>query len=201
MVTKEQCILKRVFDRISYGRGDRLAQYVLASYNQGKQYTSDMIFQNDERGLDQGLQGYSPSFIVYSIMGENTEYNPRDPFFVVEGDGIKSIDMYDFERMLTPEDTPKLLNEDVLDELDDSDFFDAFDTFLEKNYPQIYEVFDYDMLDGYSSYDYIKANWDQLAKQIAAQAGQPMNEGRCVKLNESDLREMTNKILKQLKKK
>lgn len=200
MVTKEQCLLDRVLAEMEYGRNDRLAQYVLDAYNQGKKYASDMIFRNDERGLDQALQGYSPSFIVYSIIGEDSEYNPRAPFFTIDS-GIRSIDGYDFQRMLTPEDKQKLLNDDILGELDDSDFFDAFDTFLEKNYPQIYKVFDYDMLDGYSSYDYIKANWDQLAKQIAAQAGQPMNEGRCVKLNESDLREMTNKILKQLKKK
>ena len=126
MVTKEQCLLSRVLDELEYGRNDRLAQYVLAAYNQGKRYASDMIFQNDERGLDQALKGYSPSFIVYSVIGEDSEYDPRAPFFTIDS-GIRSIDGYDFQRMLTPEDKQKLLNQDVLGELDGSDITDAFD--------------------------------------------------------------------------
>ena len=96
MVTKEQCLLSQVLDKLEYGRNDRLARYVLDTYNEGKKYASEMIFRNDERGLDQALQGYSPSFIVYSVIGDDTEYDPRAPFFTIDN-GIKSIDGYDFQ--------------------------------------------------------------------------------------------------------
>ena len=205
MVTKEQCLLDRVLDEMEYGRNDRLAQYVLAAYNQGKRYASDMIFQNDERGLDQALQGYSPSFIVYSIIGDDSEYDPRAPFFTIDS-GIRSIDGYDFQRMLTPEDRQKLLNDDILGELDNTDIMDAFDTFVNKNYPQIYRGLDFDWLYdmGYrTEYDMLRADWGQLVQELQqyAQQQQQVNEGKAVKLSENDLRGMTNKILKEILKK
>ena len=202
MVTKEQCLLSRVLDELEYGRNDRLAQYVLAAYNQGKKYASDMIFQNDERGLDHALQGYSPSFIVYSVIGEDSEYDPRAPFFTIDS-GIRSIDGYDFQRMLTPEDKQKLLNQDVLGELDGSDITDAFDTFLHTNYPQVYDSIDLDWLydmDYRTEYQILNADWNELVKELqqyAQQQGQ-VNETKTVKLNERDLRKMTNKILKEI---
>ena len=204
MVTKEQCLLSRVLDELEYGRNDRLAQYVLTAYNQGKKYASDMIFQNDERGLDQALQGYSPSFIVYSIIGDDTEYDPRAPFFIIDS-GIRSIDGYDFQRMLTPEDKQKLLNDDILGELDNTDIMDAFDTFVNKNYPQIYRGLDFDWLYdmGYrTEYDMLRADWGQLVQELQqyAQQQQQVNEGKAVKLSENDLRGMTNKILKEVLK-
>lgn len=204
MVTKEQCLLDRVLDEMEYGRNDRLAQYVLAAYNEGKKYASDMIFQNDERGLDQALQGYSPSFIVYSIIGDDTEYDPRAPFFTIDS-GIRSIDGYDFQRMLTPEDRQKLLNDDILGELDNTDIMDAFDTFVNKNYPQIYRSLDFDWLYdmGYrTEYDMLRADWGQLVQELQqyAQQQQQVNEGKTVKLSENDLRGMTNKILKEVLK-
>lgn len=202
MVTKEQCLLDRVLDEMEYGRNDRLAQYVLAAYNEGKKYASDMIFQNDERGLDQALQGYSPSFIVYSIIGDDSEYDPRAPFFTIDS-GIRSIDGYDFQRMLTPEDRQKLLNEDILGELDNTDIMDAFDTFVNKNYPQVYRSLDFDWLYdmGYrTEYDMLRADWGQLVQELQqyAQQQQQVNEGKTVKLSENDLRGMTNKILKEV---
>lgn len=204
MVTKEQCLLSRVLDELEYGRNDRLAQYVLAAYNQGKKYASDMIFQNDERGLDQALQGYSPSFIVYSIIGEDSEYDPRAPFFTIDS-GIRSIDGYDFQRMLTPEDKQKILNQDVLDELDGSDITDAFDTFVHSNFPQVYDNIDFDWLYdmGYrTEYSILNADWNELVKELQQYAQQQqVNEGKAVKLNENDLRGMTNKILKEILKK
>ena len=204
MVTKEQCLVDRVLEELEYGRNDRLAQYVLAAYNQGKRYASDMIFQNDERGLDQALQGYSPSFIVYSIIGDDTEYDPRAPFFTIDS-GIRSIDGYDFQRMLTPEDRQKLLNDDILGELDNTDIMDAFDTFVNKNYPQIYRGLDFDWLYdmGYrTEYDMLRADWGQLVQELQqyAQQQQQVNEGKAVKLSENDLRGMTNKILKEVLK-
>ena len=198
MVTKEQCLLQKVLDEVSYGRNQRLVDYVLAGFNQGKKYSSDMVFANDERGLDRALQGFSPSFIVYSVIGEDSEYNARDPFFTIDS-GIHSFDEYDFQRMLQPEDTAKILSQDVLDELDDSDFYDAFETFVQKNYPNLYRSLDYDVLDGYNSYDFMKADWNQLVKQLQQGASQQMNEA--VKLNEHDLKRMTNSIVKEILKK
>ena len=204
MVTKEQCLVDRVLEELEYGRNDRLAQYVLAAYNEGKRYASDMIFQNDERGLDQALEGYSPSFIVYSIIGDDSEYDPRAPFFTIDS-GIRSIDGYDFQRMLTPEDRQKLLNDDILGELDNTDIMDAFDTFVNKNYPQIYRGLDFDWLYdmGYrTEYDMLRADWGQLVQELQqyAQQQQQVNEGKTVKLSENDLRGMTNKILKEILK-
>ena len=202
MVTKEQCLLDRVLSELDYGRNDRLIQYVLAAYNEGKKYASDMIFQNDERGLDQALQGYSPSFIVFSIIGEDSEYDPKDPFFTIDS-GIRSIDGYDFQRMLTPEDKQKLLSQDVLDELDNTDIMDAFDTFVRENYPQMYNNLDFDWLYdmGYrTEYDMLRADWTKLVQELQqyAQQQQQVNEAKTVKLSGNDLRRMTNKILKEI---
>ena len=200
MVTKEQCLLSRVLDELEYGRNDRLAQYVLAAYNQGKKYASDMIFQNDERGLDQALQGYSPSFIVYSIIGEDSEYDPRAPFFTIDS-GIRSIDGYDFQRMLTPEDKQKLLNQDILGELDGTDITDAFDTFVHSNFPQVYDNIDFDWLYdmGYrTEHSILNADWNELVKELQQYAQQQVNEGKTVKLSENDLRGMTDRILKEI---
>ena len=202
MVTKEQCLLSQVLDGLEYSRNDRLARYVLDTYNEGKKYASEMIFRNDERGLDQALQGYSPSFIVYSIIGKDREYDPRAPFFTIDN-GIKSIDGYDFQRMLTPEDKQKLLNDDILGELDGDDITDAFDTFVHSNFPQVYDDIDFDWLYdmGYrNEYQILNADWNELVKELqqyTQQQGQ-VNEGKTVKLNERDLQKMTNRILKEI---
>ena len=195
MITKEQCLLKQILSEIDFGRNRNLVNAAVTMYNDGKQYASDMIFMNDENGLDSGLEGYSPSFIVYSLVGENSEYDARDPFFTIEN-GIKSFDGYGFERMLKPEDMQKLLSKEVLEELDDSDFFEAFERFLQTNYPQIHENFDYNALDDYDAYDYMKANWDELAKSI----GQQQEGGQAVKLSESDLKKIINKTLSEVNK-
>ena len=191
MVTKEQCLLSQVLDKLEYGRNDRLARYVLDTYNEGKKYASEMIFRNDEQGLDQALQGYSPSFIVYSVIGDDTAYDPRAPFFTIDN-GIKSIDGYDFQRMLTPEDKQKLLNDDILGELDGDDIINAFDTFVHSNFPQVYDDIDFDWLYdmGYrNEYQILNADWNELVKELqqyTQQQGQ-VNEGKTVKLNERDL--------------
>ena len=203
MLTKEQCLLKEVFNEIEYGRNSRLIQQVLATYNQGKRYASDMIFQNDERGLDQGLEGYSPSFIVYSIIGDDSEYDVQDPFFIIKN-GIQSIGGYDFERMLTPEDYQKLSRMEIFEELDNTNITDAFDSFVEENYPQIYRNIDTDVLYdlGYrTEYDMLNADWNKLVQEIQQYGQQQqINESRTVKLNESDLRKMVNKALKKILK-
>ena len=37
MVTKEQCILDKILDELNYGHNERLAEYIVAAFNQGKQ--------------------------------------------------------------------------------------------------------------------------------------------------------------------
>lgn len=108
--------------------------------------------------------------------------------------------------MLTPEDRQKILNDDILGELNNTDIMDAFDTFVNKNYPQIYNNLDFDWLYdmGYrTEYDMLRADWEQLVQELQqyAQQQQQVNEGKTVKLSENDLRGMTNKILKEILKK
>ncbi len=206
MVTKEQCLLKKIMDELSYGGDPKLVEYVVASYNQGKQYASDMIFVNDENGLDRGLKGFSPSFIVYSLIGENSEYNPKDPFFTINN-GIRSFDGYDFERMLKPEDVAKILNEDVIEELDSYALEEAFEMFIEENYPDFYKNIyygDYDDLFDNISYELPKSDWNQLVKQLSERVqqgpGGDLNESRVVRLEAKDLKRMTNQILREIVK-
>ena len=197
MVTKEQCLLSRVLDELEYGRNDRLAQYVLAAYNQGKKYASDMIFQNDERGLDQALQGYSPSFIVYSLIGEDSEYNASDPFFTIDS-GIRSIDAYDFERMLDEDGLKRITGWDVVQFLDDSDAFDAFESYVYYNYPQQYRSMNTDAIEDYTTEQFFNADWDELAKSLI---GQSVNEGMVFEMTHEELKriisEGTQKVLEK----
>ena len=202
MVTKEQCLFERLMDEVSYGRDQKIIQAVVNVYNQGKKYASDMLFVNDENGLDQGLEGYSPSFIVYSILGEDSEYDMRDPFFVIEN-GVKSIDSYDLQRMLTPEDVQKLSTNDVFEYLDDSEISEAFDEYVRQNYPQQYKTLDTDNLYymGYRTSGHIlDANWDELVKELMNYKPE-MDESRVLELTEEELREMVSEGTKQAIKK
>lgn len=191
MVTKEQCLLNKALEQIDYDRNQRLIQAIANIYNYGKKYSSDMIFMNDERGLDAGLEGYSPSFIVYSLINEDSEYNARDPFFVIEN-GIKSIDGYDFRRMLQPEDMQKLMTNDVFEELDDTDITDAFDEFVQANYPQQYRALDFDNLYdmGYRTGGHVmQADWNQLVKELMEYKPE-LDESRVLEMTEEELRKM-----------
>ena len=191
MVTKEQCLLNKALEQIDYDRNQRLIQAIVNIYNYGKKYSSDMIFMNDERGLDAGLEGYSPSFIVYSLINEDSEYNARDPFFVIEN-GIKSIDGYDFRRMLQPEDMQKLMTNDVFEELDDTDITDAFDEFVQANYPQQYRALDFDNLYdmGYRTGGHVmQADWNQLVKELMEYKPE-LDESRVLEMTEEELRKM-----------
>jgi hypothetical protein len=202
MVTKEQCLLNRVLDELEYGRNDRLAQYVLAAYNQGKKYASDMIFQNDENGFYQALNGWGKDEICKIFYETLGYFDKSAPFFTVDYK-LNSVDMDEFIRMLTPEDKQKLINDDILGELDGTDITDAFDTFVYSNFPQVYDNIDFDWLYdiGYrTEYQILNADWNELVKELqqyAQQHGQ-VNETKTVKLNEMDLRKMTNKILKEI---
>ena len=203
MVTKEQCLLSLVLDELERGRNDSLAQYVLATYNQGKMYASDMIFQNDVNGFYQALRGRGEAEICKVFYETVGDFDQSAPFFTVDYK-LNSVDMDEFIRMLTPEDRQKLLNQDVLGELDYDDIANAFDTFVGSNYPkEVYNSLDfnwlYDM--GYrTEYQILNADWNELVKELqqyAQQQGQ-VNETKTVKLNEMDLRKMTNKILKEI---
>ena len=169
---------------IEYGRNPGLAKEVIHSFNLGKKYSSDMIFLNDENGLDEGLQGYSPSFIVYSLIGEDSEYNAKDPFFTIDS-GIRSIDAYDFERMLDEDGLNRITGWDVVQFLDDSDAFDAFESFIYNNYPQQYRSMNTEAIEDYTTEQFFDANWDELAKSLMQQ---PVNEGRVLEMTEEELR-------------
>ena len=199
MKTKAQCLLERIMSDIEYGRNPGLAKEVIHSFNLGKKYSSDMIFLNDENGLDEGLQGYSPSFIVYSLIGEDSEYNARDPFFTIDS-GIRSIDAYDFERMLDEDGLKRITGWDVVQFLDDSDAFDAFESFIYNNYPQQYRSINTEAIEDYTTEQFFDANWDELAKSLMQQ---PVNEGRTLELTEEELNaivlEGTKRAYEQLK--
>ena len=184
MKTKAQCLLERIMSDIEYGRNPGLAKEVIHSFKLGKKYSSDMIFLNDENGLDEGLQGYSPSFIVYSLIGEDSEYNAKDPFFTIDS-GIRSIDAYDFERMLDEDGLNRITGWDVVQFLDDSDAFDAFESFIYNNYPQQYRSMNTEAIEDYTTEQFFDANWDELAKSLLQQ---PVNEGRVLEMTEEELR-------------
>ena len=193
MKTKAQCLLERIMSDIEYGRNPGLAKEVIHSFNLGKKYSSDMIFLNDENGLDEGLQGYSPSFIVYSLIGEDSEYNARDPFFTIDS-GIRSIDAYDFERMLDEDGLSRITGWDVVQFLDDSDAFDAFESFIYNNYPQQYRSMNTEAIEDYTTEQFFDANWDELAKSLMQQ---PVKEGRVLEMTEEELRRIVSEGAKE----
>ncbi len=194
MKTKAQCLLEKILNEVEYGRNPRLGEILTNAYNVGKKYSSDMIFLNDENGLDKGLRGYSPSFIVYSLIGEDSEYNAKDPFFTIDS-GIRSIDAYDFERMLDEDGLNRITGWDVVQFLDDSDALDAFESFIYWNYPQQYRSMSTEAIEDYTTEQFFDANWEELAKSLM---GQQANEGRTLELSESDLRKMTNEAVKKI---
>jgi hypothetical protein len=193
MKTKAQCIFERVMSTIEYGNNVRLGEMVVQSYNAGKQYSSDMLFLNDEKGLDAGLEGYSPSFIVYSLIGEDSSYNTKDPFFVIEN-GIRSLDAYDVERMLDEDGWKRVTSWDVVQFLDESDMFDAFESFIYFNYPQEYRSINTEALEDYSTEQFFEANWDELAKSLMQQQ---VNEGRVLEMTEEELRTIVSEGAKE----
>lgn len=197
MKTKAQCLLDRIMSDVEYGRNPRLGEVLVNAYNAGKKYSSDMLFLNDENGLDEGLQGYSPSFIVYSLIGEDSNYNAKDPFFVVES-GIRSLDAYDVERMLDEDGWKRMTSWDVVQFLDDSDAFDAFESFIYFNYPQEYRSMNTEAIEDYTTEQFFQADWDELAKSLLQQS---VNEGHVFEMTEEELKNMikygTNKLLEK----
>jgi hypothetical protein len=186
---------------LEYERNDRLTQYVVNIYNQGKKYVSEMVFPNDERGFYQALKGWGEAEICNIFYETLGDFDKSAPFFTVDYK-LNSINADYFVRMLTPEDKQKLMsNQDIFEELDNTDIMDAFDDFVQENYPQIYSSLDFDMLYdmGYrTEYHMLGADWNQLVKELQQYASQQVNENRSVKLSESDLKEMTDKILNEI---
>lgn len=200
MVTKEQCLVDRIIDELEYGRNPQLKAQVIKCYNAGKQYASEMIFSNDEDGLDAGLRGYTPSFIVFSLIGEDSNYDSGDPLFVVS-DSIQTIDGYDFKRMLNEDGMKRILSWDVVQYLDASDANDCFFNFMYQNYPEQYKMMQsMDDFGEYSTEELFDADWDQLANSVSQRQ---MNEGRTLELTEDELRQMvhegTMKVYNELK--
>lgn len=193
MKTKAQCLLERIMSDVEYGRNPRLGEVLVNAYNAGKKYSSDMLFLNDEKGLDEGLQGYSPSFIVYSLIGEDSNYNAKDPFFVVE-DGIRSVEAYDVMRTLDEDGWKRMTSWDVVQFLDDSDAFDAFESFIYWNYPQEYKSMNTEPLEDYTTEQFFQADWDELAKSLLQQ---PVNEGRVLEMTEEELRTIVSEGAKE----
>lgn len=192
MVTKEQCLINQALEEIDYGRNEGLIQNVITSFNVSKKYVSEKIFINNEQGLNTALQGMPPASIVYAVLGEGNEFRIDDPFFIVTGDEIKSIDGYDLRRMIQPQDMKEMLSRHIEQELSDTDIFDAFDEFVQSNYPQQYNEIDtdnlYDM--GYrSGSQIIDADWNQLVKQLM-QFQPQLDEGRVLEMTEEELRKM-----------
>jgi hypothetical protein len=178
---------------IEYGRNPRLGEVLVNAYNAGKKYSSDMLFLNDEKGLDEGLQGYSPSFIVYSLIGEDSNYNAKDPFFVVE-DGIRSVEAYDVMRTLDEDGWKRMTSWDVVQFLDDSDAFDAFESFIYWNYPQEYRSMNTEAIEDYTTEQFFQADWDELAKSLLQQQ---VNEGRVLEMTEEELRTIVSEGAKE----
>ena len=195
MVTKEQCILERILDLAEYGaRGDRFLKYLINIFNEGKRYASEMVFMNDDVGIEEVLGGMSEDDAEYFVSemesGNGPYYDNTDPLITFE-QGIKSLDMDDFKKMLTPEMMNKIVTNDVvLANLDGSDYQDAFEMYVKANYPDRAKNWNADWEEQYLyDTDFRTADWDQLAETLG---------GNMMRLSESDLREMTNRILKEV---
>lgn len=189
-------MLNRAIEEMHYGRNQGLMMAVMNAFNNGKQYISEKVFINNESGIDSALSDFTPSQIIRAVLGEDSEYRIDEPFFVVEGDEIRSIDGYDFKEMLGQGGAQGLLTDEVVEELVSAgEIGEAFDDYVSVNYPQ-----DYENIDTYALYDMgyrtegqiLQADWDQLVKEL-------MNQ-RPVSLDENDIRSITNKVISEIKK-
>lgn len=202
MVTKEQCLINAIFDRM--GKDENLIRYVLSIYNQGKEYAGEQVFPNTLEGFYQALKGRGEGGICKVFYETLGDFETDAPFFTFSYK-FNSIWPDDFKGMLTNQDISKLLCNDILGELDEEYIMNEIfvEEFIWNNYRDLYgsnidivEVL-YNM--GYrSGYDLLRVDWNQLAKSIE-QYSQQMNENT-IKLTGDDLRGMTNKILKEIRK-
>ena len=204
MVTKEECLLDQLLNGLEYDRNEKLQRYIINIYNEGKKYVSEMVFPNDENGVIQALHGWGEAEICKILYETLGDFDTSAPFFTVDYK-LNSIDVDDFVRMLTPEDKQKLMRSDIFEELDGTEITDALDSFVQANYPQVYNSIDLDLLYdmGYrTEYSILEADWNQLVRELQQyQPREGLSEVKTVRLNESDLRKMTNKILNEVLKK
>ena len=198
MVTKEQCILDRILELADYGsHGDVFIKRVVDIFNQGKRYASEMVFRNDDVGIDEVLDGMTEEdaeYFKYELEnGDGPYYSSSDPFITFDR-GIKSVDMDDFKKMLTPEIANQILNDDaILANFDESDYHDAFAKYIEWNCPEYMDRWTGDWEEQYLyDFDFRNGDWEKLARTLG---------GNVVNLSESDLRMITNKILNEILRK
>lgn len=165
-------------------------------FNEGKTYADEKIFSNDDVGIDEVLEGMSEGDAEYFKeeleSGNGPYYSPSDPFITFD-QGIKSIDMNDFVKMLSPEMVERVANDEVmLANLDDSDFQEAFAEFVKVNYPSYIKNWTSDWEEQYLyDFDFRYGDWNRLVKTLGVNT---------ISLSESDLRRMANKILKEILK-
>jgi hypothetical protein len=83
---------------------------------------------------------------------------------------------------------------DVVQFLDDSDAFDAFESFIYWNYPQEYRSMNTEAIEDYTTEQFFQADWDELAKSLLQQQ---VNEGRVLEMTEEELRTIVSEGAKE----
>ena len=174
--------------------GDLFMKLLVKIFNHGKTYASDMVFRNDDAGIEEVLEGMpedDAEFYLSQLESSDGPHYSRYDDLITFDQGIKSLDMGSFMNMLSPEMVNRILNDDaVLANLDDSDYLDAFEKYVKHNYPDLAKNWNADWEEQYLyDTDFRTADWDQLAQTLG---------GNTMKLSERDLRMMTNRILKEV---
>ena len=196
MKTKVQCLYEEILKNMGYGMNLPLKMEVVSLFNQGKRYSGDMIYVNNDDGLDEGLRGYSPSFIVNSLVGGDSGYNVKYPFFTVDN-GIQSVSFQEFRRMLEEEDITRFVTRETVGLLDDYDVFSAFASFVYANYPNQEESVNLNAVEDYTADQLFDADWNELAESLMGQR----TDDRVLEMTEEELneiiREGTQKVLEK----
>lgn len=198
MVSQEYLIGNEFVNQMFYDDTMKLLSIALNIYNYGKRYNSEKIFPNTEYGLNMGLQGIQPADIVYTLSNEDGEFNINDPAFTTQDYPFRSMSEEELRRIITPEWVMSKIGSDVYDYLDDSDFSEAFETYVRKNHPELIDNWTGDWEEEHLyNIDWANTNFEELAQTLVGQ--QPMNEGMVFDLTEEQLahivRESTNRIL------
>ena len=195
MSIKDRCILVRIIELAERGvGGDLFTKLLTRIYNQGERFVSDMVFTNDDDGIRNALGWLSDSDAKYFISqmetGEGPHYSRYDDLVTFDS-GIRSLDFDEFRDMLTPDKVDKIVNDEaIVANLDNSDYLDAFETYIRVEYPDRMKYWDADWEERHLyDTDFRTADWDQLAQTLG---------GNTMQLSESDLRMMTNRILKEV---
>ena len=195
MSIKDRCILVRIIELADRGvGGDLFAKLLTRVYNQGERFVADMVFPNDDDGIRSALGWLSDSDAEYFISqmesGDGPHYSQYDDLVTFDS-GIKSLDFDEFRDMLTPDKVDKIVNDEaIVANLDNSDYADAFETYIQVEYPDRMQYWNADWEEQYLyDTDFRTVDWDQLAQTLG---------GNTMQLSESDLRMMTSRILKEV---